>query len=101
MRPHSRWTVRAAKNDWLLEFIAGILGLAVSRPAMVETTALGAAGLAGLHAGVWSVPDDFAAAFPAGRSFAPALDPEEREALIAGWDRAVRGTLAVLEGERG
>ena len=91
----------AAKNDWLLEFIAGILGLAVSRPAMVETTALGAAGLAGLHAGVWSVPDDFAAAFPAGRSFAPALDPEEREALIAGWDRAVRGTLAVLEGERG
>ena len=86
----------ATKNDWLMEFTAGVLGVPVSRPAMVETTALGAAGLAGLHAGVWRTPEDFAAAFASGRTFAPALEAEEREALIAGWNRAVRGTLAVL-----
>ena len=86
----------ATKNDWLMGFTAGVLGVPVSRPAMVETTALGAAGLAGLHAGVWRTPGDFAAAFASGRTFAPTLDAEEREALIAGWNRAVRGTLAVL-----
>ena len=84
----------AAKNDWLLEFLAGVLEVPVSRPAMVETTALGAAGLAGLHTGVWSTPHEFAAAFAAGRTFTPALDSADREALIAGWEAAVRGTLA-------
>ena len=84
----------AARNDWLLEFTAGILGVPVSRPEMVETTALGAAGLAGLHAGVWEDPEDFAAAFASGRTFSPALDPEERDRLTAGWRRAVQGVLA-------
>lgn len=88
----------AARNDWLLGFIAGILGVPVTRPGMVETTALGAAGLAGLHAGVWVGPDDFAAATASGRTFDPRLAPEDREKLIAGWQAAVGGTLAVVRG---
>lgn len=84
----------AARNDWLLEFMAGILGRAVRRPAMVETTALGAAGLAGLSAGVWRSPAEFSAAFSEGRTFAPGIEPPERDELIAGWKRAVAGTLA-------
>ena len=84
----------AARNDWLLDFMAGVLGARVSRPRMVETTALGAAGLAGLQAGVWSAPEDFAAAFAAGRTFEPRLDDEARRALVEGWHRAVGGALA-------
>ena len=84
----------AARNDWLLEFMAGILDLAVRRPAMVETTALGAAGLAGLSAGVWRSPADFAAAFHEGATFAPGMGAAEREGLVAGWRRAVDGALA-------
>ncbi len=87
----------AARNDWLLGFLAGILGVPVTRPEMVETTALGAAGLAGLHAGVWNRPEDFADAFASGRTFAPALDFGEGERLFAGWRRAVRATLAARE----
>ena len=74
--------------------MAGVLGARVSRPRMVETTALGAAGLAGLQAGVWSAPEDFAAAFAAGRTFEPRLDDEARRALVEGWHRAVGGALA-------
>ncbi len=51
----------AAANDWLMQFQADLLNVPVARPDLVETTALGAAGLAGLAAGVWSRPDDFIA----------------------------------------
>lgn len=84
----------AARNNWLMGFMAGVLGIPVRRPGMVETTALGAAGLAGLHAGVWRTPDDFAEAFAAGRTFHPALGAAERDALLEGWRRAVGGVLA-------
>ena len=84
----------AARNDWLMEFMAGVLGIPVRRPGMVETTALGAAGLAGLHAGVWRTPDDFAEAFSAGRTFQPELAAGDRETLLEGWRRAVGGALA-------
>lgn len=90
----------AAKNDWLMQFTAGVLGIPVRRPDMVETTALGAAGLAGLAAGVWTDPENFAAAFSAGQTFAPEIGKEERKALIEGWERAVRGTLATLGADR-
>ena len=83
----------AALNDWLMGFLAGILDLPVVRPAVVETTALGAAGLAGLSAGVWSAPADFAAAFGAGRRFEPTMGTEERAGLVAGWERAVKSVL--------
>ncbi len=84
----------AARNRWLLEFMAGILGIAVRRPAMVETTALGAAGLAGLSAGMWRNPEDFSTAFAEGDTFVPGIGTAEREGLIDGWRRAVDGTLA-------
>lgn len=84
----------AARNNWLMEFMSGVLGIPVRRPGMVETTALGAAGLAGLHAGVWRRPDDFAEAFAAGRTFHPKLGAAERDALLEGWRRAIGGALA-------
>ena len=90
----------AARNDWLMGFVADVLGVPVRRPDMVETTALGAAGLAGLAVGLWADAEDFAAAFSAGTSFAPRLGSSGREALIAGWERAVRGNLATLDGDR-
>ena len=63
---------------------------------MVETTALGAAGLAGLQVGVWGGPEEFAQAVGSGRTFESALAGEEREALVAGWEAAVGGTLAMV-----
>ena len=80
----------AARNDWLMRFQAGILNRPVRRPDMVETTALGAAALAGLAVGLWSSADDFLAAVSEGASFTPDMDGRVREQLLAGWHRAVR-----------
>ncbi len=83
----------AAANDWLLQFQADILGIPVERPDMIETTALGAAGLAGIALGIWRSPDDFLA----GRRFTrfePAMTADERARRRAEWDRAVRAALA-------
>lgn len=87
----------ASRNDWLMGFLSGVLGIPVRRAGMVETTALGAAGLAGVRAGVWSSPEDFRDAWPPGRMFEPSMSPDERAALRAGWQAAVRGALAVAE----
>ena len=80
----------AANNDWLMEFQAGVLGVPVRRPALVETTALGAAGLAGLATGVWSTAGDFLASQGEGERFDPAMDAAQRSRLLDGWSRAVR-----------
>jgi glycerol kinase len=83
----------ATENAWLMQFQADVLGIAVERPDMVETTALGAAGLAGLAAGVWSSGEQFLA----GREFTrfePAARSATIEQALAGWHRAVRATLA-------
>ena len=83
----------ATTNDWLMQFQADIMDLPVERPDMVETTALGAAGLAGMALGVWSSVDDFLA----GRRFVrfdPAMDRQERTAALAGWRRAVEAALS-------
>ena len=83
----------AASNDWLMQFQADQLGVPVERPDIVETTALGAGGLAGIAAGVWSKPTEFLA----GRSFTrfePSSNPEIAAANLAGWRRAIRATLA-------
>ena len=83
----------AAANDWLMQFQADVLGIPVERPDMVETTALGAAGLAGLAAGVWRGTDDFLA----GRRFTrfePRMDEAERRGRRDGWERAVAAALA-------
>ena len=83
----------ATSNDWLMQFQADVLQVAVERPAMVETTALGAAGLAGLAAGVWATPEAFLASRDFTR-FEPRRSVGEVAARYAGWQRAVRTTLA-------
>jgi glycerol kinase len=79
----------AAKNDWLMEFQADILGVPVRRPGMVETTALGAAGLAGLGVGVWQGAEDFLGALGEATSFLPSMSHEDRSAALREWRRAV------------
>ena len=82
----------ATANDWLMQFQADVLGVPVERPDIVETTALGAAGLAGLAAGLWANGDEFLA----GRQFARFIPSGSGSATAgyAGWRRAVRGALA-------
>jgi glycerol kinase len=84
-----------AQNEWLMEFQAGILGVPVRRPAVVETTALGAAGLAGLHLGVWKDGEEFLAAQGPSRVFEPRMPEVERERLRLGWAGAVRATRSL------
>jgi glycerol kinase len=83
----------AAANDWLMQCQSDVIGVPVERPDNVETTALGAAGLAGIALGVWRTVDEFLA----GRRFTrfhPAMGAGEREERWAGWRRAVGATLA-------
>lgn len=82
----------ASMNDWLMAFQADVIDTPVRRPPMIETTALGAAGLAGLSAGVWSSADDFAGAQGEGTLFTPSMGAEDRNTLVRGWERAVRAT---------
>ena len=83
----------AAANDWLMQFQADLLGQPVYRPDVVETTALGAAGLAGVAAGVWRDADDFSAARRYTR-FSPAMAADDRAVRLAGWRRAIAAALA-------
>jgi glycerol kinase len=83
----------ASANDWLMQFQADVLGVPVERPDMVETTALGAAGLAGLALGVWRATSDFLAGRRFQR-FVPGTGEAERRSLRAGWERAVGAALA-------
>jgi len=79
----------ASANDLLLQFQADILGVPVLRPVDVETTARGAAFLAGLAVNYWSGPDELAACNDTGRRFEPSMDAGQRARLLAGWHRAV------------
>jgi glycerol kinase len=83
----------AAANDWLMQFQADVLGVPVERPDMVETTALGAAGLAGLALGVWRSTDELLAGRRMAR-FEPAIDSAERTRRLDDWERAVGAALA-------
>ena len=82
----------ASANNWLLQFQADILGIGVDRPDMVETTAMGAAGLAGIAGGVWADAAEFIGTRQFTR-FSPTMSAELSGDLIAGWQRAVRATL--------
>jgi len=84
----------ASANDWLMRFQADILGIPVRRPVVVETTALGAAGLAGMATGIWEDAEAFLAASDEPARFKPSLDEEERARLVRGWRRAIAATLA-------
>ncbi len=82
------------KNDWVCQFLADMTATLVLRPAVTETTALGAAYLAGLHAGVFSSLDDIQKNWHCARRFAPAIKDTEREKLYSGWRHAVKQVLA-------
>ena len=84
----------AALNDWMMQFLAGVVNLPVRRPALVETTALGAAGLAGLAAGVWRDADHFLESREKPTMFEPRMSDDERRALLDGWHRAVAAVQA-------
>jgi glycerol kinase len=83
-----------ASNGWLVQDLADMLGLTVERPAFVETTALGAAMLAGVGCGMFGSLAEAAAMRGAVERFEPAMAPEVREARLAGWKKAVEGVLA-------
>ncbi len=84
----------AAANDFLCRFQAELLGLPVLRPRTVETTALGAAYLAGLGAGVWSGTDEIRRFWALGRRFRPAMTRARADSLYDGWRAAVRKARA-------
>jgi glycerol kinase len=90
----------ATMNDWLMQFQADILGVPVERPEMVETTALGAAGLAGIAAGVWKSVDEFLATRRF-TTFAPRMSRDEVNQRMRGWERAVRTAIAWAHDDAG
>jgi glycerol kinase len=77
-------------NDWLLQTLADTLDVAVERPVVTETTALGAACLAGLRNGFFDGLEGFARTWRSAGRFEPQLDAETRAARYAGWQDAVR-----------
>ena len=81
-------------SDWTMQRLADILDAPVDRPTILETTALGAAWLAGSQAGVWPGTEAFAEAWALERRFEPMMAPGRRAAKLAGWRDAVRRTLS-------
>ena len=81
-------------SEWTMQVLADIIGAPVDRPVVTETTALGAAYLAGLQVGVCPEPEDFAKGWALERRFEPAMAVGEREAKYARWKRAVAATMA-------
>lgn len=81
-------------SDWTMQRLADILDAPVDRPTILETTALGAAWLAGSKAGVWPKARDFARSWALERRFKPDMDATLRSAKLAGWRDAVRRTLS-------
>ena len=85
-----------AVNDWTMQFLADILPARVERPASVETTAWGAAYVAGLTRGLYPGLDAIAGEWRSERSFNPKMPAAEREERYAGWRRAVVAVLAAV-----
>ena len=83
----------ASANNFLMQFQADLLGVDVERPKIVETTALGAAMLAGLAVGYWK-RDDLAATWQLDRAFTPEMEQAERDKRYAGWQKAIERTKA-------
>jgi glycerol kinase len=82
-----------AANDWFCQFLADVVDATVERPTELETTALGAAFLAGLATGVWPDLKALSATWASGAVFKPAMAPTRRAELVAGWKTALRRTL--------
>ena len=85
----------ACVNDLLMQFQSDLLGIPVIRPAVIETTALGAAYLAGLSSGVYSSTDELVSQWRVERTFYPTLSRDRAQALMAGWAHAVRQCVTV------
>lgn len=84
----------ATINNGLMQFQSDILNCKVVRPTITETTALGAACLAGLAVGYWKNIDEIRQQWQADKTFTPAMDPEKRTALVQGWQRAVKAAIS-------
>ena len=89
----------AVANNFLLQFQSDILGVRVERPQVAETTALGAAYLAGLAIGFWASREEIAQHWAIDRTFKPEMAPSINEELYAGWKRAIKATLSLTEPE--
>ena len=87
----------ASANDFLMQFQADILGARVYRPECIETTALGAAYLAGLACGYWSGREEIRDNWQLGREFVHEMSENSREQLLKGWKKAVKCALAWTE----
>jgi glycerol kinase len=98
-RPLSRIRVDGGMtaSPWTMQFIADITGLEVDRPKIIETTALGAAYLAGLKAGVAPAPTAFASTWKLDRTFRPALAAADRDRRYGRWLKAIEATIAFAE----
>jgi glycerol kinase len=95
--PELRADGGATVNDWLMQFQADVLGVPVVVPEIAETTALGAAYLAGVGVGSWTV-DQVRTGWRERRRYEPAMSQDQRETLLAGWHRAVERSLGWAEG---
>jgi glycerol kinase len=84
----------AVRNNFLMQFQGDILNVPVERPVINETTALGAAYLAGLAVGFWKDQKEIAEQWSLDRSYEPKMEEETREALYTGWKKAVKATMA-------
>ncbi|MDD7972036.1 FGGY-family carbohydrate kinase, partial [Roseinatronobacter alkalisoli] len=84
-----------AANDYAMQFLSDIIGAPVDRPEVLETTALGAAWLAGMRAGVWPDMDEFARGWAVERQFTPQMETAPRKARYDRWKRAVSAVLGV------
>lgn len=84
----------AVKNNFLMEFQSDILNVPVERPHINETTALGAAYLAGLAVGFWDNEDEIAQQWAIDRAFEPTMEEERRNDLYNGWKKAIHATMA-------
>ncbi len=82
-------------SDWTMQFLADLLDSPVDRPEILETTALGAAYLAGLQQGIYPAPESFAQIWKLERQFKPNMDAKQRAKKYAGWQDAVRRTLSL------
>ncbi|TVS03102.1 MAG: glycerol kinase [Rhodobacteraceae bacterium] len=84
-----------AASDYAMQFLSDIIGAPVDRPEVLETTALGAAWLAGQHAGVWPEMSEFAKVWAVERQFTASMDAAARDARYARWKRSVNAVLEV------
>ena len=84
----------ASRDQFLMQFQADIIGCQVRRPVIRETTALGAAYLAGLAVGIWKNRDELRSLWNCEIEYDPAMEPAQREKLLHQWHRAVQRSLA-------